>query len=82
MMSLPLRLSKDADPLGLHKMTALRWLERLVVKCGEAFRVQLEGSLCCQLPPGPAVPADGEASQGAADLASGLVRTSTVSHVR
>lgn len=66
----------DADPLGLHRLTALRWLERLVVKCAEAFRVQLDGSLCCQVPPGPAPAAgvaDGRSGDGTTDFAAGLV---------
>ena len=39
----------DADPLGLHHLTALNWLEKLLRKCSEAFRVLLDGSLCCNV---------------------------------
>jgi hypothetical protein len=63
-------LDIDADPLGLHHLTALRWLERLLGKCREAFRVQLDGSMCSSVPAAP------HSSLGAdVDLATGLVST-------
>lgn len=40
----------DADPLGLHCLTALRWLELLLLKCKQAFTVQMDGSLCSHAP--------------------------------
>ena len=45
----------DADPLGLHPLSALKWLECLLVKCKHAFAVQMDGSLCSQVPPLTAV---------------------------
>lgn len=58
----------DADPLGLHHLTALRWLERLLGKCKEAFRVQLDGSMCSSVPVAPHSSLNSDV-----DLATGLV---------
>eukprot|EP01032_Pedospumella_encystans_P014125 gene14125-16246_t len=40
----------DADPRGLHCLSALKWLETLLQKCTHAFSVQLDGSLCTHSP--------------------------------
>ena len=58
----------DADPLGLHALTALQWLEGLLRRSRDAFRVQLDGSLCCAIPPTTE-------SAATADMATGLVCT-------
>lgn len=52
LISLPLTncVHTEADPQGLHPLTALRWLERLLNKCRHAFRVQLDGTLCSRTP--------------------------------
>ena len=45
-ISLLIFLFTDADPHGLHCLSALKWLETLLQKCTHAFSVQLDGSLC------------------------------------
>jgi hypothetical protein len=41
----------EADPTGLHAVTALRWLEALLRKCKQAFAMQMDGALCARVPP-------------------------------
>lgn len=69
-------LFSDSDPLGLHSATAIRWFTALLLKCRDAFAVQLEGSLCCYVPAAPSDPLQRVAADdlGTADITMQLVR--------
>ena len=63
-------LDLDADPQGLHCLSALKWLETLLQKCTHAFSVQLDGSLCTH---SPCNNHDNSQDEDAPDLAGKLV---------